>query len=65
MAYNDGSMSTIERAFELARGGECLTVKEIRFRLAKERYPGVDESTAGPTIQAQLKAAIEKARVKA
>ena len=62
MTYDDGRQSTIERALELARGGECASINDVRRQLRSERFSGVDESTSGMSIKAQLVAAIEKAR---
>ena len=59
---HDGKLSTIERALQLARSGKCLTVTDVRRTLKQERYDAVEDSTAGMAIQAQLKAAIEKAK---
>lgn len=53
---------TVERAFELARTGHYRTVTEIRGALKAERLEAVEPSLAGPSIRAQLKAAIRQAR---
>jgi hypothetical protein len=45
----------IERAFELARGGDCRTLEELRRALTRERYAGVDAHLAGAGIRSQLK----------
>lgn len=47
-------VSTVERAFELAREGRCRSVAEIRRQLFSERYPAVDSHLAGPTLRKQL-----------
>lgn len=46
--------STIERAFELARSGDCRSVLEIRQRLKAERHPLVDEHLTGHSIRREL-----------
>ena len=48
--------NVIERAFELARAGDCRTLAEIRRALSRERYSGVDAHMAGLGIRNQLKA---------
>jgi hypothetical protein len=50
--------STLERAFGLARDGECLTVTEIRTQLKREQCESVDAHLAGPSIQRQLRGLI-------
>jgi hypothetical protein len=51
----------IERAFELARQGDCASLLEIRQTLARERYTSVDAHMAGLGIRSQLKALIRQA----
>lgn len=53
---------TLERAFALARSGECASVGEIRTRLKKERCDSVEAHLAGPAIGRQLRALCEAAR---
>lgn len=48
-------MSTVERAFDLARAGDCRTVDDIRRILVAERYEGVLSHLTGPSIVRQLK----------
>ena len=48
------NISTLERAFELARSGDCRVVDDIRKRLKSERYSQVDEHLSGPSIKRQL-----------
>jgi len=52
-------LSTIERAFELARAGQCRTIEDIRRKLSAERYEGVDMHLGGNAIRRQLKAAMD------
>ena len=47
--------STLERAFELARSGDCQTVGDIRLRLLQERYPYVIPHLRGSGIRRQLR----------
>ena len=51
-------MSTVERAFQLARAGACHSVVEIRQRLNAEGYEGVHDHLNGSTIQRQLRDAL-------
>jgi hypothetical protein len=54
--------TTLERAFALARSGDCANVNDIRQRLKKERFDQVDAHLAGPAIARQLRALCEEAR---
>ncbi len=54
--------STLERAFELARSGECTSTSEIRLRLKRERYDQVEAHLQGPSISRQLRLLCEEAR---
>jgi hypothetical protein len=47
---------TVERAYELARSGQCDSVQAIRKRLKEEHYDAVDAQLAGPAIQRDLRA---------
>lgn len=53
---------TLERAFALARSGECASVGEIRLRLKKERCDAVEAHLSGPSISRQLRALCDAAR---
>jgi hypothetical protein len=46
--------TTLERAFELARSGECTGVAQIRMRLRAEGYRDGQAHTAGMSIRKQL-----------
>ena len=55
----DYGKSALERAFELARSGSCLSIRDIAFKLHAERY---DISyLEGPELKKQLLALIEEA----
>lgn len=56
------NIGTIQRAFELARGGTCSSVEEIRARLKSEGHYSIVEHLSGPTIQRQLRTLIASAR---
>ncbi len=53
-------MTTLERAFELARSGEYLDVGHLKRRLTKEGYVG--DQLSGPTLLAQIRALIRASR---
>lgn len=46
--------TTLERAFALARSGECASLADIRARLKAEQHDQVDAHLAGPSIRRQL-----------
>jgi hypothetical protein len=54
--------TTIERAFELARSGDCDSVNQIRQKLKAERFDQVDAHLAGPAIARQLRDLCAEAR---
>lgn len=54
--------TTLERAFELARSGTCLSVQDIRRRLKEERFDNIEAHLAGHSITRQLRALCEAAR---
>lgn len=47
-------MGTVERAFQLARSGDCASLEDIRVLLAKEGYELVSAHLAGPTLRRAL-----------
>lgn len=52
---NGGSeISTVERAFQLARSGACHSVNDIREQLLREGYPSVLSHVSGMSIKKQL-----------
>jgi len=46
--------TTIERAFALARSGECRTMPELKRRLRLEKLEAVESHLAGKLTKAQL-----------
>ena len=52
--------TALERAFELARSGACISIVEIKQRLNAEGYS--NDVITGRQLLAHLKAVIEKAR---
>lgn len=55
-------LNTVERAFILARSGDCVSVNDIRQRLRAERFDQVDAHLAGPSLSRQLRNLCEEAR---
>lgn len=54
---NEGSeISTVERAFQLARAGPCHSVNDIRERLLREGHANVLSHISGMSIKKQLNA---------
>jgi hypothetical protein len=45
----------LERAFQLARSGECGDIKELEMRLKNEGFARVQIHLAGPLIRRQLR----------
>jgi hypothetical protein len=43
-----------ERAFELARSGQCRSMDEMRRKLKAEQFENVDGHLSGGTIKRQL-----------
>ena len=46
--------SAIERAFQVARSGECQTLDDIRALLKREGYSNATEHTSFPVVRRQL-----------
>jgi hypothetical protein len=51
--------TALERAFELARSGKCLTIQDIAFQLHAEKYD--ISHLEGPALRKQLIGLIEEA----
>lgn len=47
-------MNIIKRAYELAEGGSCRTVRDIAIVLKQEGYASVDAHLQGPSIRKSL-----------
>lgn len=54
-------ISTVERAFRIARSGSVRTMSELRKALRSEGFEAAEQHTAGHSIQRQLKEAMAKA----
>lgn len=48
--------TTIERAYQLARSGDCASVQDIREQLIREHHESVEAHLRGPTIGNHLRA---------
>ena len=58
--HMDTTLTTLERAFQLARSGDCVSVADIKKQLSTEGYSAAQVS--GPTLTKQLAALIREAR---
>lgn len=47
--------TTLERAYELAQGGGCRTVGEIKQALQSEGFERIQDSLYGPTLTSALR----------
>ena len=56
------ALTTLERAFALARSGSCATVNDIRQQLRVERFDQVDAHLSGASIARQLRELCLEAR---
>lgn len=56
MSEGDRRLSTVERAYQLARSGQCRNVDELRTRLTREGYEAVQAHLSGPSIKRDLAA---------
>ena len=57
------ALSTVERAYELARSGTCRSIDDIHRALTAERYESVQAHLAGPSIKRDLLALCRKAAI--
>lgn len=48
-------LTTLERAYELAQGGSCRTVGEIKQALQSEGFERIQDSLYGPTLTSALR----------
>jgi len=61
MGLMNSRLTTLERAFQLARSGECASIGQIKERLVSERYHDVAAQLYGPTLTASLRKLISAA----
>lgn len=45
----------LERAYALARSGECSTLDDIRRQLKSEKYESVDAHVTSPSVRRDLR----------
>ena len=48
--------NTVERAFELARGGQCRSLDDVRRQLTAEKHENVASHLSGKSLGKQLRA---------
>ena len=56
------ALNPLERAYELARSGQCSNIQDIRKRLNAEGFTAVNRHLDGASIQQQLRALCAEAR---
>jgi hypothetical protein len=56
-------LTTVERAFELARAGSCRTIEEIAAQLKLENLEAVDAHLFGSSIRKELRQACAEGRI--
>ena len=47
--------TTIERAYELARSGECRTLSDVKQRLSADGHDRIQEHLYGSTVSSALR----------
>jgi hypothetical protein len=57
-------VTTLERAFELAKSGECGGIQDIKDRLRSEGYSQIDDKLYGRALARQLRAICAAARTR-
>ena len=57
-----GRLNIIERAYDLARSGECLSLGDLKARLAEEGYSHVREHLYGAALSSELRKLVGEAR---
>jgi hypothetical protein len=57
--------TTIERAYQLAKSGDCASVTEIKAKLRSEGYTDAPGQLYGPTIQRSLRQLCAEAKAAA
>lgn len=56
------TLSTVARAFQLARSGTCPTLEDLRKTLKAERYEFVDGHLSSGSLTRQLRALVKGAK---
>ena len=57
-------ITTLERAFQLARSGDCTSMTDLAKALKKERHEGVESHLMGPKLRIQLRTIMMEIRLK-
>jgi len=55
-------LSTLERAYELAKSGKCAGLNDIKVRLEVEQYDDIRGQLFGPTLKLELQRLCNAAR---
>ena len=58
------NVTTLERAFQLARSGDCTSMSDLAKVLKRERYDSVDSQLTGPKLRVQLRTIMMETRLK-
>lgn len=53
---------TVERAYQIAKSGRCVELRDVRRQLIQEGYEGVEAHLSGTSIRRELQALIKAAR---
>lgn len=62
LAAMSDSITTVERAFEIARSGASLSIEDLKRRLKREGYDSVDAHLTGASIKRELTKLIKGSR---
>ena len=62
LAAMSDSITTVERAFEIARSGASLSIEGLKRRLKREGYDSVDAHLTGASIKRELTKLIKGSR---
>jgi len=58
-------LNPIERAFELARSGECKDILDLERRLKRDGYASVSQHLGAPSLRKQLSTMIKQNQIRA
>jgi hypothetical protein len=62
LASMSDTLSTVERAFEIARSGVSPSIDDLKRRLKREGYDSVDAHLMGASIKRELTLLIKRPR---
>lgn len=63
-AGGERRLSTVERAYQLAREGKCRSIDDIRSTLTRERHDSVQAHLSGASIKRDLMRLCKEAAAK-